>query len=176
MSRLALVTARLRERSSPFALIGATAMAAHGVSRATLDLDLFTVDQACLGRDYWAGLDLGVDQRRGGPDDPLAGVVRVGAGSDLPIDIVVGRSPWQAAIPARARPSRIEGVEVPVASREDLILLKLYAGAPQDAWDVAQLLQVDDPRALIAEVEGRLADLPPACATLWRRIAAGGQA
>jgi hypothetical protein len=50
------------------------------------------------------------------------------------------------------------------------VLLKLYAGGPQDAWDVQQLLAVEDRAALVSEVESRLGDLPAHAATLWRRI------
>jgi hypothetical protein len=50
----------------------------------------------------------------------------------------------------------------------DVVLLKLYAGGPQDAWDIDQLLDVDP--SLVAGVEARLAPLPADCAELWDRI------
>ena len=59
---------------------------------------------------------------------------------------------------------------MPVLRPSDLALLKLYAGGPQDAWDIEQLLAGADRGALIAEVESRLADLPPRATALWRRI------
>lgn len=67
----------LRERGTPFALIGAAGMAAHGVSRSTLDLDLLVIDRECLRPAYWepvraAGVE--VSLRPGDDDDPLAGV------------------------------------------------------------------------------------------------------
>ena len=56
----------------------------------------------------------------------------------------------------------------PVARAADLILLKLYAGGPQDVWDIDQLLDVDG--TLAAEVEAGLRWLPAECASLWRSI------
>jgi hypothetical protein len=83
---------------------------------------------------------------------------------------VIGRSSWQSAALARAGRARIGSIEVPVLRPSDLALLKLYAGGPQDAWDIEQLLAGADRGALIAEVESRLADLPPRATALWRRI------
>ncbi|HEV8267891.1 MAG TPA: nucleotidyl transferase AbiEii/AbiGii toxin family protein [Thermoanaerobaculia bacterium] len=39
MSALDVVVDTLEEKGIPFALIGATALAAHGIARATLDID-----------------------------------------------------------------------------------------------------------------------------------------
>lgn len=56
------------------------------------------------------------------------------------------------------------------AAPADLVLLKLYAGGPQDAWDIAQLL--DAAPAIEPLVEASLGGLPAECAALWRRIRA----
>lgn len=157
----------------PFAVIGAAAMAVHGVSRATRDLDLLTVADRCLLPAFWDELGragVRADVRPGGTDDPLAGVVRLRASDEHPLDLIVGRTGWQAEIPARARETLVEGVLVPVATRVDLILLKLYAGGPQDAWDIEQLLACGERAALVAEVEAALDQLPAECRRLWERI------
>jgi hypothetical protein len=148
-------------------------MAVHGVSRSTRDLDLFTVLADALNPQTWQALqDAGVNVRieRGDSQDPLAGVVRVSAPREHPIDVVVGRSSWQAQIFPRSRPAAIEGVTVPVAAAADLILLKLYAGGPQDAWDIEQLLAGPGGATLIGEVEATLEALPTGCGRLWQRI------
>jgi len=161
-------------------MIGAAAMAVHGVSRSTRDLDLFTTQEECLADRFWddlAATCIEVRVRRGDADDPLAGVVRFTRGVEYPVDLVVGKSPWQAGIAARARATRIEGVDVPVAGRVDLILMKLYAGGPQDAWDVEQLLADPERDALTARVEAGLAALPSRCREQWTRIRGlGGEA
>ena len=52
----------------------------------------------------------------------------------------------------------------------DLVLLKLYAGGPQDAWDVEQLLRLKGRTPLVADVERQLPRLPEHATVLWRRI------
>jgi hypothetical protein len=170
---LSLVTGRLRERGTSFAVIGAAAMAARGVVRSTADFDLFTLDRACLAPSYWANLGdeaIGVDIRLGEAEDPLAGAIRFGAAGQFPVDLVVGKSTWQVRILNAATESDIAGLCLPVADHVGLILLKLYAGGPQDAWDVAQLLDAGDRDAVVAEVEQGLDALPPECRALWDRI------
>lgn len=173
MSLLKNVVTLLKERGTPFALIGATAMAVHGVSRSTRDYDLLVVTPDCLSTTYWEpirahGVDISI--KKGGYDDPLAGVVRIRAESDAPLDLVVGKSAWQAGILTRAIEATIEEISVPVATVPDLILLKLYAGGYQDAWDIEQLLLSQERSVIIREVEGRLSALPEECRNLWLRI------
>jgi hypothetical protein len=154
-------------------VIGAAALAVHGVTRSTRDLDLFSLAPECLERATWEPLERGgiaVQTRPADPDDPLAGVVRLSAAGEYPVDLIVGRSRWQEGITGRARPATIGGVELPVAARPDLVLLKLYAGGLQDAWDVEQLLAGPDRRAVEAEVEASVSALPADSQRLWRRL------
>jgi hypothetical protein len=170
------VAAVLGARDIPFCVIGAAAMAVHGAPRSTGDIDLLVVVPEALDEATWAPLrreGIAVTSHRGDATDPLRGVVRVGAEPGPAVDIVVGKAPWQAAIPGRARRASIEDLEVPVAGAADLVLLKLYAGGPQDAWDIAQLLAVPPRADLVAEVEQRVADLPAESRALWRRIVTG---
>lgn len=173
MSLLAAVVALLEEAGIAHALIGAAALAAHGVARATVDLDLLTVGRAALEEPLWeplraAGND--VEIRRGDDDDPLLGVVRVSATDVNPVDLVVGRTAWQQDIIARARTVSIEGARARVVDAADLILLKLYAGGPQDCWDVQRLLTASAEEELVATVEQRVAELPAECQQLWHSI------
>ena len=158
-------------------MIGAVAMAVHGVSRSTRDLDLFTTARECLVDAAWddlraAGIEARV--RPGDSDDPLAGVVRFTREGEHPIDLVVGKSAWQAGVAANARDAQIEGVAVPVASRVELILLKLYAGGSQDAWDIEQLLAGPEREGLMTGVEAGLGALPSRCRELWIRMREAG--
>jgi hypothetical protein len=174
---LAEVAAILRRQHAPFAVIGAAALAVHGVSRGTRDVDLFTVDPGCLAPGFWqelAGSGVEVSVRGGDADDPLAGVVRFVRPGAAPVDLVVGRSRWQEGIAASAIEGRIEGVSVPVARPPDLVLLKLYAGGPQDAWDIAQLITAPGAGSTIDEVDRRIDGLPASCRQLWARIRAAG--
>ena len=154
------------------ALIGALALSAYGVNRATVDLDLFTTDVSCLAPDLWADLQrrgIAVEVRRGDASDPLAGVVRFQAPGESPIDIVVGKFAWQERVLERAE--LIGGTLVVRAA--DLVLLKLYAGGLQDAWDVQQLLARPFREEVIREVESRLSGLPERCRGLWKKVLQG---
>jgi len=148
-------------------------MAVHGVSRSTRDLDLLVMTAECLAAATWAPLErpgVTVDIRRGDDDDPLAGVVRVSAPGESPVDVIVGRAPWQRGVIERARTATLDDIDVPVATAADVIVLKLYAAGPQDAWDVDQLLAAGDRAALVARVEAALPLLPEDSRRLWARI------
>lgn len=170
MSLLDTVSTFLDRARVPHALIGATALAAAGVSRSTFDIDLLVLDRRCLETPFWAPLvhdALDVEVRRGDTDDPLAGVVRVSTPGERPIDIVVGKPAWQQRAIDRA--IRRSGGP-PVVQPRDLILLKLYAGGTQDLWDVRQLLSAAGGDSLAAAVAADLEGLPPALARAWQRV------
>jgi Nucleotidyl transferase of unknown function (DUF2204) len=167
------VAALLEAERIAFAVVGATAMAVHGVSRSTRDVDLLALDARCLASTTWAKLQargVAVTLRVGGADDPLAGVVRLTADGESPVDVVVGKVAWQSSVLERATRRAIGDVTVPVAAPADLVLLKLYAGGPQDAWDIAQLLDAGDRAVLVAQVQGALPALPEDSRRLWSRV------
>jgi hypothetical protein len=171
LSLLAQVSSLLQGRGIPHALIGAGALAVHGVPRATADLDLLTLDETCLEEGLWSQLrasGVEVEVRRGDASDPLAGVVRLGAAAESAVDVIVGRHAWQRAILRRATATSVAGAKIPIVGMADLVLLKLYAGGPQDAWDIDQILDLDP--TLATQVEALLPDLPRDCASLFRRI------
>lgn len=168
MTLAARVTALLDEAQVAHAVIGAAALAAAGVVRSSLDLDLLTLDHGVLETGFWSDLSeagVAVDVRRGDMEDPLAGVVRVTAAGERPVDLIVGRYAWQERAIARAR--LLPGGQRVVQPR-DLVLLKLYAGGTQDLWDIRQLLALPTGAALSAEVEEDLPALPSSAAELWR--------
>jgi len=172
MSLLEEISSTLEAAGIRHALIGALALAAYGVNRASVDLDLFVADASCLRPDLWADLrsrGIAVDVRKGDLTDPLAGVVRFQAPGEPPIDIVVGKWAWQTRVLERAEPVG----ELLVVRAADLVLLKLYAGGPQDAWDVQQLLARPFRDDLVLEVESRLSELPAQCQNLWKKILQG---
>jgi predicted nucleotidyltransferase len=156
------------------ALIGAAALAAHGVARSTFDMDLLTTDVTVLDPKAWedAALDptWTVDVRRGDADDPLAGVVRVSGSDQADIDIVVGRYGWQTAAVERAGISDLGRLRIRVVRAEDLVLLKLFAGGAQDLWDVEQLLAVANREAIAAGVDARIGQLPASAHQAWVRL------
>jgi hypothetical protein len=157
------VAAALQERGVAHAVIGATALAAHGYARSTRDIDLLAVDAAVLSID-WASVlppSVEVEACRGDGDDPLAGVVRFTSGSES-VDLVIGRWKWQAEAIARAEQSDLGFAVLPVITLTDLVLLKIDAGGGGDLFDVAQLVAIHgDP--LIEDVTRRVVDIRTLC-------------
>jgi hypothetical protein len=175
LSLLGQVAGTLRAARIPFAVIGASAMATHGVIRATVDEDLLVIDGRCLQPELWSALraeGADVEVRKGDVFDPLAGVVRISQEGQRPVDVVVGKSAWQREVLERAA-SGVLDERLPVVRAADIILLKLYAGGPQDAWDVQQLLAAEDRDRLIEQVDQELPRLPAGSAALWKKILAG---
>jgi hypothetical protein len=169
------VAERLDHAAVPFALIGAGALAVHGISRATLDQDLLATDARLLRAQFWSTLNASaaLDARAGDADDPLAGMVRFTRPGDRIVDVVVGRPGWMDDVLQRRIVVPLPGRDLPVVSLPDLILLKLYAGGVQDRWDLAQLLEIADLAAAQPDVESRLSFLPPECGTLWQELLRG---
>jgi hypothetical protein len=165
------LSAMLDRESIPHAVVGAVALAVHGVLRASDDIDVLVTDRRCLDRALWTEIERSgetIEIRLGDAEDPLAGVIRLSTPTHTRIDIVVGRSSWQTDAITRARSVPLFGGQVPVASPVDLVLLKLYAGGPQDAWDIHQML--DAVPGLDADVAPAVGVLPRDCAELWQRI------
>jgi hypothetical protein len=164
------VTSILIDAGVAHALIGAGALAAAGVARSTLDIDLLTTDTRVLEVSFWDSLraiDTTIEIRKGDADDPLAGVMRASRNGKRPVDLFVGRHPWQRRAIDR---SLLLPTGLRVVLPRDLVLLKLYAGGTQDRWDIRQLLDAVERTSLIAEVEEDLSDLPPRAFSLWAGI------
>ncbi|MFS8070763.1 MAG: hypothetical protein ACMG6S_30725, partial [Byssovorax sp.] len=131
------------------ALIGAAALAAYGYPRSTEDLDLATgVEPRRLS-------EMASDLRREGftvevsePDanDPLGGVLRVGAEGIDRIEIVNFCNPPSGGFPAlvdvalREAIPYEEGTSLRVVTLLHLIVFKLYSGGRKSKNDVFELL------------------------------------
>jgi hypothetical protein len=175
MRLIDLVAETLDREALPWALIGAGALAVHGVSRSTIDHDVLVTAPRVFHLDFWEALpdDVTFDARRGGDDDPLAGVVQLARPGDRVVDIMVGRPGWMDDVIDRRISVAIPGRDLAVVSLSDLILLKLYAGGVQDRWDVDQLLALGPTAAVREDVESRLNLLPAECGTLWHLLSDG---
>jgi hypothetical protein len=170
LTLLVAVYDHCKRHGVPAALIGAAAMSTYGIARVTFDADLLTVERAVLQPSFWAEFDVTrvVDIRKGDFDDPLAGVVRISAVGERPIDVVVGRRRFQERAVAQAVPMLLRDGTIPVVQPTDLVLLKLDAGGPQDAWDITQILLSD--RTIAARVDEKVRELPRDAQTLWQEI------
>ena len=175
MTLVERVAAILDQAGARYAVIGAAAMAVHGIARSTRDIDLLTLSADCIDGTRWERLSdsgVNVSVARGDADDPLAGVIRFDQAGQRPVDLLVGRHRWQHRLLDRAEPALSGGTLLPTALARDLVLLKLFAGGSQDAWDIEQLLAGPDRETLVADVSGDIQDLPAPCRALWLRILA----
>jgi hypothetical protein len=142
-----------------YALIGGFAVAAWGVPRATHDLDfalaLGAADPAALSR------NLSAEFKPGDVEDPLRGVFQTTMtieGVSIPIQLIVLPAVWNAIIFRGIETLPVFGCTVPVVSWQSLILLKLYAGGPQDLLDAQQILAVRQPSPAETQAVSALAD------------------
>jgi hypothetical protein len=170
VSLLDRIAALLSERNIAHALIGATALAAHGVSRSTMDQDLLVCERGVLDSNFWSTLSppTTIDVRRGDAEDPLAGVIRIHEPGERDVDVIVGQSRWQEAVLERA--TSIGKGPLRLVEAADLILLKLYAGGSQDRWDIEQLLALDATGVTARAVERRSRALPLYSREIWSMI------
>jgi hypothetical protein len=137
------------------------------VARSTYDIDLLVADPRVLDPDLWTAArtaDTRVDIRRGDIDDPLGGVVRVEQTLQRPVDVVLGKHGWQREMLSRAEP--VPGGP-PIVLPADLILLKLYAGGPQDLWDIRELLNQPGMAAVATQVDEQLSAGSATMRELW---------
>ena len=143
------LNARLR-----FALLGGLAVSTWGVMRATQDIDFLADSDPSPIRDLTLRDKLAkfierqncrADWRVGDFDDPIPLLLKIelpAALGSVGADVLWAHKRWQREALQRAIDVELDGTKVPVLHPEDLILMKLEAGGPQDFLDVQQLLSV----------------------------------
>ena len=132
----------LSDEGVRFLLVGAYALAAHGFPRATRDIDLFVWANPQNAASLVRALErFGAPLRNvSAADFASEGTVfQIGVGPRR-IDILtrIDGVTFQEAY-ARRSTIRLEGVDVPVISREDLIANKRATGRTQDLADIERL-------------------------------------
>lgn len=125
-------------------LFGAQAAIVHGAARLTADIDVTVLWPSAVSP---AALVEALRQARFVPrvDDPqFLARTRVipleHPHTGIPVDVVLGGPGLEEAFAARARRRVVDGADVPVASAEDLVVMKVLAGRPKDVGDVAAVL------------------------------------
>jgi hypothetical protein len=124
-------------------LFGAQAAIIHGAARLTADVDVTVhLDDAPPQALVGVLLDVGFTLRV--PDPEFVTRTRVlpvtHAASHVPVDIVFAGPGLEELFLARARLLDVDGVRVPVACAEDVIVMKLLAGRAKDIDDVVAIL------------------------------------
>ncbi|MDR4495873.1 MAG: nucleotidyl transferase AbiEii/AbiGii toxin family protein [Nitrospirales bacterium] len=153
-----LETARQQNLVEGFALIGGFAVSAWGVPRATQDID-FAIAIGSTNPHSLAAF-LGGRFDRGEPEDPLNGVfhssIQVGSAS-VSLQLIVFPSVLTEMIFRHIETISVMDQMLPVVSWQMLVLLKLYAGGPQDQLDAQHILQVRSPEPKDLQTMGRMA-------------------
>jgi hypothetical protein len=142
-----LKKAKEKGKVKGFALIGALALAARAKPRATQDIDFLVSAEKDFFKDHFPKIITAMGYSfkffKGGIDDPLNGLLRIYAKNGTQIvDLIPVFWKWQDEMVEATQELRISnGLSVPVALAEDMVILKLKAGGPQDLLDVQELLR-----------------------------------
>jgi hypothetical protein len=128
----------------PYMVIGGQAVLVHGEPRLTRDIDI-TVGVGVDGIDRVLAVldDVGLKPL---PSDPRAFAAQtmvvpsLDEGSGIRVDVILSFTSYEAQAIERASAVAMEGGSVRVASPEDLVVLKVFAGRPRDLEDVRNVL------------------------------------
>lgn len=129
-----------------YALIGGLATGAWGSPRATQDIDFAVATSGDYAKLAQA---LGARFHSGGPDDPLPGVFALSIQTDsnsIPVQLIVLPPRWTEMVMTNHQTTTVFDCSLPVVSWQTLVLLKLYAGGPQDLTDARAILAVRQPK------------------------------
>jgi hypothetical protein len=126
-------------------LIGGLAVGVWSEPRATKDCDLSVRVLASPARLRDALANAGLDVIRGdlGQAQTQGEAIRLRrrgqTDEQIVVDLLFATTPFEIDALGRRESLRVLGVEVPVASPEDLFVFKLIAGRPQDTADAHRL-------------------------------------
>lgn len=138
-------TARfLEEHSVSFAVIGGIAVSVRGEPRFTADVD------AVVGLELTGALAL-LEATEGSPFTPLfpdaEDVVRTSLilplrhrQTRIKVDLAIGLTGFERQLIGRAEETDIGNVRVPIATAEDLLLMKVLASRPRDTEDAERIV------------------------------------
>ncbi|MBN8610926.1 MAG: nucleotidyl transferase AbiEii/AbiGii toxin family protein [Deltaproteobacteria bacterium] len=134
------------EWNRPLCLIGGMAFGLRVRPRHTDDLDVVvSYGPSEVDALLRAAQRCGYDTAHVDRELAEAGILRLGGPtslSGLSVDLIAIDSPFLESLTRRASPLEVGGVSVPVATLEDLVLLKLDAHRPKDIDDVLAIKDV----------------------------------
>lgn len=143
---LAKFAGELTARKVRYVLIGGLAASIRGRIRTTEDLDLIllcNLDEAVAlveslrESGYSPLLDDYEKVARSALLIPL-----IDRASGVQLDVAIGLSGFEKEVIERADPMILQGHEIFVATPEDLLVLKILAGRPQDLQDVKGIVEI----------------------------------
>jgi hypothetical protein len=126
----------------PFSVIGASALAVRGLPRMTRDLDLTVlIDDGSDALETLRAAGLRAETPVGTGSDLEPMVVFVDPSTGVEVDLLLAAGDPEATVIDASRPAELFGVEAPVASLEQLLLLYLYSNQPKHLGDFAAIVQ-----------------------------------
>lgn len=126
----------------PFSVIGAAALAVRGLPRMTRDLDLTVLlDDGIDALETLRAAGLRAETPIGSPSDLEPMVVFVDPSTGVEVDLLLAAGDPEATVIDAAEHGELFGVEAPVASLEQLLLLYLYSNQPKHLGDFAAIVQ-----------------------------------
>ncbi|HRK21521.1 MAG TPA: nucleotidyl transferase AbiEii/AbiGii toxin family protein [Fimbriimonadaceae bacterium] len=143
---LASLSAALSELGLRYALIGGIAVILRGYDRATQDVDAVVLDSdetlpAILKTFERHGLQLRIADAEAFARRNR--VILLQASDGTGIDVSMGLLPFETELVERATLEPLtHAIEVPVATAEDLIIMKLVAARDRDLDDVRRLIEL----------------------------------
>lgn len=138
------VAEHLTRTGVPYVVVGAVAAAVHGMVRSTLDADalisaslgtLVEVSRVFTERGY------ATEIRRGDDSDPIPAMLVITDAFENRVDLLGGLRGLDSSVFSRAIAVPFRNATLQLASGEDVIAMKCFAGGPQDLIDAEQLLQ-----------------------------------
>jgi hypothetical protein len=147
---LADAAAFLEKEGIAYALVGGMAVSLRGQPRVTADVDMviaIDVDRALalvgrLGQSKFQPLFDGIEEVI-----ERAFILPLRHRSThVKLDLAIGLSGFERQSIARAQPVEVAGSQISVATAEDLLVMKVLAGRPQDEQDIAGLVNAQGER------------------------------
>ena len=142
---IAKLAVALNGHGIPFMLIGGQAVLVHGEPRLTQDVDVTLGVDPSRWEDVTAVCEeLGLEVLPKDVEEFVRSTFVLPARhirSGVRLDLIFSTTPYEAQAIARAVLVEVEGVSVPFASAEDLVIHKLFAGRPRDIEDAVGVVQ-----------------------------------
>ncbi len=144
--------ASLNEAGAQHVVVGAIALIAHGVVRATLDLDIVP-DPAAANLHRLATAIRALDGAPAGEPGTPVDEALLAREANMRFDTVAGQldvllgTVYRRMYPdlrSHAQTVDLDGVRIVVASRNDLVRLKAGSGRNRDLLDIGDLLALDE--------------------------------
>ena len=121
-----------------YLVIGAFALSAHAVVRASSDVDaLLSVSYRRLAElsTIFESAGFGATLRRGDDDDPILSMLVLSDTHGNRVELLGGLRGLDPTVFLRAIEVPFQGVDLRIVGREDFIAMKCFAGGPQDLAD-----------------------------------------